>query len=153
MDIATLETWTEDALRSELEIQEDAKSKKKQAIIDDDLLLLKLNNRVRSSGRRLPQPEYQNICNKQIAVKSRLMGSRIDLGKISDSITRIKRELSRRNNLQFKDTGAHQGTVEKLDALQKKYSEFSGDTSRIGSMRAMAAVFAQEIRDIIRSPA
>jgi hypothetical protein len=38
-----------------------------------------------------------------------------------------------------------------LNLLAKKYQDFAGDTSRIASMRSMAARFAEEIRTLIRS--
>jgi hypothetical protein len=111
-----------------------------------------LNAQVR--GRRVPTWQYDEVVRSQAALRTELaaieckiVANKARLQTLSDEVGAVQRAAKA-------ECGTEDPTVSivlSLNLLAKKYQDFAGDTSRIASMRSMAARFAEEIRTLIRS--
>lgn len=109
--------------------------------------LTEIKNRLRNNGM-LPPKEYNSLCNKQNIIVASISST---LDKIND----IKLEISKKHTLKqaLKDemlTDEDKEIIQKLEILKSHYVNFAADRSRISSMRAMAAEFAEKINMIIK---
>jgi hypothetical protein len=107
-----------------------------------------LNAKVR--GIRVSDFEYRSVCSRQDVIRRELndlevgiIAAKAELHRLSDS-----KEVAK-----ISDSANLSEAVCGLVSLAKKYQDFAGDTTRIASMRAMAATFAEEVRALIRKGA
>lgn len=112
--------------------------------LETDLGSLKNQLRV---NKNLPQKEYKSLCRKQEVLNSSVAKTQEEINCISIDIRKkitlkdeIKRELKMIDDSHI---------VIKLTELKNYYINFAADRSRISSMRAMSAEFAEKLGLII----
>jgi hypothetical protein len=118
--------------------------------------LSELKGRIRGrTSHFLPPDEYQKIVRAQTQANQALWQIEAELQAISTESQRINNLNHAERNKIFHEVresiNGNRDLIPLLAELAEKYSKFSGDTTRIASMRASAATFAQEIRDIIKA--
>lgn len=119
------------------------------------LEFIKLNNQVK--GKRLPPSEYKAICRKQQELSGKLL-------EIEKHISELKTEIRKKSDLRHEceiaigmvyagsaNDNPSSNILQSLDLLRTKYIEFSGDGTRVSSMRMMASQFVKEIDKIFAS--
>jgi hypothetical protein len=95
---------------------------------------------------RLPRHIYVKACNTQADIKRRLR-------EIEREIMALKPVLSeaKRNAYARKPAPAFADGIVMLVSLRNKYMEFAADLTRVGSMRQMAAQFANDLDNVIQA--
>lgn len=107
-----------------------------------------LSNRVRTANR-LPDREYKDICRKQHEIKEKILLIESQLIEITNNI-RKKTTLKENINNELENINNNDpGIINKIKNLKNKYIEFSGDNTRVASMRLMASQFIEELERII----
>jgi len=119
---------------------------------DIEVKMAGFKNLIRTTRRRLPPPEYKRICRQQNQ-------GRNDIQRIEKEIIPIKKEIRKWEAIKeemepvFADRTPASITnpdiLRSLTDLRDRYIEFSGDNTRVNSMRLMAGDFASEITSII----
>lgn len=79
----------------------------------------------------------------------------LELKKVNDEKNfknqlRLEVEAHLRNNKQFASSEAMRIVSNRIEALRKKYNEFTKDKTRIASLRIMAAEFSDELAKILK---
>lgn len=103
-----------------------------------------INLRCRS---RLPDSEYGQCLRDRKKLNDELMGIEQQLLGIKQTIRRLSLENERAKRT---DGTENRSIVEALVELRTEYQKFSGDRTRVESMRVMASEFCQRLTDIIR---
>lgn len=110
-----------------------------------ELELSELTNQIR--GNYLPRDEYKKCCDRQDFLKREKLGIERQITGLNDEKRKLSVEKEQLRSLMKRQPD---GTArERLTDLKIKYLAFASDRSRISSMRAMAAEFAQEIETIL----
>lgn len=124
---------------------------KTKLVLDKKVLELKnsdLNNKIRTSGR-MPDFKYKNICDEQSRIKKDILSIERAMSDIS---VEISKKSSLRDQLRLELKGLKRFDVKsQLVQLRDKYIAFASDKTRVSSMRAMSAEFAENIEYIIKS--
>ena len=109
-----------------------------------------LNNKVRSAtsgGEYLPPQEYRDICSKQKKIKQDIYAINVELQGLKFEIQKkntLKDELS--NEISVK---GNEGILQELIDMKDYYATFAADTTRVSSMRAVAAGVTKKLDDIL----
>ena len=106
-----------------------------------------LNNKVRSGGR-LHDVKYKNICEQQNKIKGSVLKIERAIGEVNTEITK-KSNLIQQLRFEFKKQ-KNIDTKEQLTIMRDYYINFASDKTRVSSMRAMGAEFAEKIERIIK---
>ena len=124
---------------------------KEKLVFDKKEIELKnavLNNQVRAGGR-MHDVKYKQICEQQSKLKK-------DALKIERAISELSIEIMKKST--FKDQlRAEFKKQQKIDVRQKLtemrdyYINFASDKTRVASMRAMGAEFAEKVEVLIKS--
>ena len=124
---------------------------KEKLVFDKKEIELKnavLNNQVRSGGR-MHDVKYKQLCEQQSKLKK-------DALKIERAISELSIEIMKKST--FKDQlRAEFKKQQKIDVRQKLtemrdyYINFASDKTRVASMRAMGAEFAEKVEVLIKS--
>jgi hypothetical protein len=107
-----------------------------------------LNNQVRSGGK-IQDTKYKKICEEQNKLKK--SGLQIERAISSISMEIIKKNgLKEQLKLEFKK---HKNieTKERLVQMRDYYINFASDKTRVASMRAMGAEFAEKLESLIKT--
>lgn len=112
--------------------------------------LTSLRNAVRSGGR-MPGHKYKEVCDAQNEQCRKLAEAERGIAEINQELVRLQLEdkhdwVSRHSN----DLPPDPGIVKELVALRQKYHDFAADSTRVSSMRQMAAEFANALNPVIR---
>ncbi len=106
-----------------------------------------LNNQIRASGK-MPDIKYKKICEEQNKLKKSQLQIERAMGDLSTEIMKkstlkeqLKSELKKKKNID---------TKEKLVEMRDYYINFASDKTRVASMRAMGAEFAEKLESLIK---
>ncbi len=106
-----------------------------------------LNNKVRSGGK-IPDIKYKRICEDQNNYKKNVLKLERSMSDLSMEIMKkstlreqLKAELKKKKNID---------TKEKLVEMRDCYINFASDRTRVASMRAMGAEFAEKLESLIK---
>lgn len=107
-----------------------------------------LNTKVRTGGR-MHEVKYKNICDQQTKLRK-------DSLKIEKAISEISIEINKKSTLKDKLKLEYKQQQKfdiksKLVEMRDYYINFASDKSRVSSMRAMSAEFAEKIEKLIKS--
>lgn len=120
-----------------------------------------LNNEVRTGGR-MPNRHYQQLCDEQTLVVRQIGEVERFIGNTNLKI----QELSNLEHEKYKELKVSSATDEEpnqdsvievrllvrdLAALRQSYQDFAADSTRVSSMRQMAAEFVVKLNPIIRN--
>lgn len=105
-----------------------------------------IKNKIRTGGL-MSNNEYQKLCNKQNMLRREMVEIERGVLDINHEI-RSKSSLTNQLKQDRKETNINE-TKDNLVALKNEYIRFAADKSRVGSMRAMAAEFAEKLEQII----
>jgi hypothetical protein len=115
---------------------------------DDELR--KLSLRFATNGNaRLPQQEYAAICKKQVSLKARIMEN----CTTNAAINRIRSEARCAKDVLYKSSVSVVQPSEiklRIESIIAEYISFAGDTTRVSSLRAMAARVAEQLQQAIK---
>lgn len=136
-------------LDTELSINKLVSLKDKLAIDkrEAELELSELKNKIRTGGRMHPF-DYKVICDKQSVIKKRILSIEKSLADMSSQIQNkqgFKEELTLHHKQQSKSA-----IVNDLTVLRDFYMAFASDKTRVASMRAMSAEFAEKLEKVIK---
>lgn len=101
---------------------------------------------------RLPQYEYHRLQQERTELVRQMGNIQSRFGAINEEISKLALEENAANQARRADRAADAPSdlVSALSALRQEYQEFSADTSRISSMRAMASEFVLKLNPIIK---
>jgi hypothetical protein len=100
------------------------------------------------SGKWLPDDEYDRLTKIQYQLRSQLLP--IEKG-LADNKTQLREKNALLDEyLSSKEDNVKMPIIESLQALKANYLDFAADRSRVSSMRAMAAQFAEELDTLIK---
>ena len=129
-----------------------------QKKLELELEMQRLNNRIRTNGRkRMPDDEYKGICKKQM--QTRLLISAVEQARapitaelrewyaIEDEL-RIKAAIS--PSIEHPLDYEH-SIREKITSLRNTYLSFAEDGTRVNSMRLIASQVANELTIILQN--
>jgi len=108
-----------------------------------------INNSIRSRNHALPQEEYKALCKKQDEIKRKLVEYQ---GKINEVKTEIQKKNLMKDEISAeirKDSPTD--VLSAITSLKDYYVNFASDKTRVSSLRAMAAQFAEELESIIKA--
>lgn len=124
---------------------------KEKLIFDKKEIELKnsvINNQIRSGGR-MHEVKYKRLCDQQtklkkdsFAVEKSISDLSIEIMKKSTLREQIKSELKNKKKIDVK---------EKLTEMRDYYINFAADKTRVSSIRAAAAEFAEKLEGLIKS--
>ena len=107
-----------------------------------------LKNQIRQN-KKLPPLEYKAICKKQDQCRRDILATEIEMNKFQDQISKkISLREAIRHELRVE---AYTDVPSKLTAIRDYYINFAADRTRVASMRAMAAEFAEKLEVIIKT--
>lgn len=110
--------------------------------------MAELNSLVKTSGQMDPQV-YHGICCKQGQLRSEKKGYEKTLLELKVQFQKLSMEKDALNRkLKFFPLSK---TKETLIEMRDKYTSFAADSTRVSSMRSMAAKFVEEILSIIKT--
>lgn len=108
-------------------------------------------SRIRSSKLRLPPKEYKDVCRKQDELRKEIHDTEKGIVE-ADGEIRKRYVLKDEVRLQLKQNGTlGEPMKERLIKIRDHYLQFSGDNTRVSSMRIMASQFAEEIEALIKT--
>lgn len=110
--------------------------------------LSEINSKIKSNGKHLPPAEYKKLCNKQDSLKREITEAEHEIANLQDQI-RKKSHLADEIKLEVA-TIAKKDMPNKITKLKDYYMNFAADKTRVSSMRAMAAEFAEKLEAISR---
>lgn len=113
--------------------------------------LSQLNVRVR--GNILPKHQYQAICDEQNKLKQEKLLVDASMSEIKKQIRSrsILKEEARLSSTREADKSRPRLDIRsRLVELRDKYMEFSSDTTRVASTRAMASRFSEELELLLK---
>ena len=122
--------------------------------------LATLNGRIRDTKYRLPRAEYETVIRRQKKIKEQFVAIEKEREPLNQDLKRwyaMEDELRVKANLGLTVDGVRHDTLvlespmkNKIIQLRNTHLQFAEDSTRISSMRLMAAQFANELTEILK---
>lgn len=116
---------------------------------DHEVKLVAIKNLVRSSGR-MEHSKYKQCCDSQQRHLNAIRSIENELAKLKVRLREIGVESFSETERANSRNGEEVMIVQELVALRSDYQAFAADSTRVSSMRTMAAEFVVRLSGVIR---